>query len=68
MQLISKFNKEIYFSLCVFDVFSKYARVISLKDKKVLQLLILSKKVYENLSTNETKHGQVRATNFVMDQ
>ena len=34
MQLISKFNKGIHFSLCVNDIFSKYAWVISLKDKK----------------------------------
>ena len=34
MQLISKFNKGIRFSLCVIDLFSKYAWVIPLKDKK----------------------------------
>ena len=34
MQLISKFNKWIRFLLCVFDIFSKYTRVIPLKDKK----------------------------------
>ena len=34
MQLISKFNKEFRFLLCVVDIFSKYARVVSLKDKK----------------------------------
>ena len=34
MQLISKFNKGIRFLLCVIDVFSKYAWVVPLKDKK----------------------------------
>ena len=34
MQLISKFNKGIHFLLCVIDIFSKYAWVIPLKDKK----------------------------------
>ena len=33
MQLISKCNKGIRFSLCVIDIFSKYAWVIPLKDK-----------------------------------
>ena len=33
MQLISKFNKGICFSLCVVDIFSKYAWVIPLKHK-----------------------------------
>ena len=35
MQLISKFNKGFLFLLCVIDIFSKYAWVVSLKDKKV---------------------------------
>ena len=34
MQLISKFNKGIRFLLCVIDIFSKYSRVIPVKDKK----------------------------------
>ena len=34
MQLISKFNKEFKFLLCVNDIFSKYAWVVPLKDKK----------------------------------
>ena len=34
MQLISKFNKEIRFLLCVIDIFSKYAWVIPLKYNK----------------------------------
>ena len=35
MQLISKFNKGFRFLLCVIDIFSKYAWVVPLKDKKV---------------------------------
>ena len=34
MQLISKFNKEFRFLLCVIDIFNKYAWVVPLKDKK----------------------------------
>ena len=34
MQLIIKHNKGIRFSLCVIDIFSKYAQVVPLKDKK----------------------------------
>ena len=44
MQLISKFNKGFRFVLCVFDIFSKYAWVVPLKDKKLLVLLMLFKK------------------------
>ena len=34
MQLLSKFDKGFRFLLCVIDIFSKYAWVIPLKDKK----------------------------------
>ena len=35
MQLISIFNKGLRFVLCVINIFSKYAWVVPLKDKKV---------------------------------
>ena len=34
VQLISRYNKRIKFSLCVIDVLSKCAWVVPLKDKK----------------------------------
>ena len=34
MQLLSKFYKGICFLLCVIDIYSKYAWVVPLKDKK----------------------------------
>ena len=34
MQLISKCNKGFRFLLCIIDIFSKYAWVVPLKDKK----------------------------------
>ena len=39
MQLISKFNKGFRFLLCVIDIFSKYAWVVPLKDKKVVSIV-----------------------------
>ena len=38
LQLLSKFDKGICFSLCVIDTFSKYAWVIPLKDKKAIAI------------------------------
>ena len=38
MQLISKFNKGIRFFLCAFDIFSKWAWVIPLKDKNYITI------------------------------
>ena len=39
IQLIGKFNKGFRFLLCVIDVFSKYAWVIPLKDKKGMSIV-----------------------------
>ena len=39
MQLLIKFNKGFRFVLCVIDIFSKYARVIPLRDKKGLSIV-----------------------------
>ena len=38
MQLISRFNKGFRFLLCVIDIYSKYAWVIPLKDKKGISI------------------------------
>ena len=38
MQLISKFNKGFRFLLCVIDIYSKYAWVVPLKDKKGISI------------------------------
>ena len=39
MQLLSKFNKGFRFLLCVIDIFSKYAWVLPLKDKKSISIV-----------------------------
>ena len=39
MQLLSKFNKGIMYLLCVIDLFSKYAFVVPLKDKKGVSIV-----------------------------
>ena len=39
MQLLSKFNKRFKFLLCVIDIFSKYAWVVPLKDKKGISIV-----------------------------
>ena len=56
MQLISKFNKGIRFLLCVIDIFSKYAWIIPLKDKKDTTITNAFQKIL-NLITNQTKYG-----------
>ena len=39
MHLLSKYNKGIRFLLCVIDIFSKYAWVVPLKDKKGISIV-----------------------------
>ena len=39
MQLVIKFNKEFRFLLCVIDIYSKYAWIVPLKDKKGVSIV-----------------------------
>ena len=47
MQLISKFNEGICFLLCVIDIYSKYAWVIPVKDKKGITITNAFQKVLD---------------------
>ena len=49
MQLISKFNKIFRFLLCVIDIFSKYAWVIPLEDKKGVSIINAFQKNIERI-------------------
>ena len=55
VQLISKFNKGFSFLLCVIDVFSKYAWVVPLKDKKGVSIVDALQKTlgYSNRKPNK---------------
>ena len=48
MQLISKFDNGFRFLLCVIDIFSKYARVVPLKDKKVVSIVNAFQKILDD--------------------
>ena len=48
MQLTSKFNKGIRFSLCVIDIYSKYERVIPLKDKNGVTIVNAFHKILDD--------------------
>ena len=56
MQLISKFNKGFRFLLCVTDIYSKYAWVIPLKDKKGITITIAFQ---ENLKESNRKPNKI---------
>ena len=48
MQLKSKYNKGIRYSLCVIDIFSKYAWVVPLKDKKIVTIVNVFQKILDS--------------------
>ena len=64
MQLISKFNKGFRFSLCVIDIFSKYAWVVPLKDKKGISIVNAFQKILDN--ANLIKYGLIKEVNFTI--
>ena len=55
MQLVSKFNKGFRFLLCVTDIFSKYAWVIALKDKKGIAIANAFEKILTETSHKPNK-------------
>ena len=48
MQLISKYNQRIRYLLCAIDLFSKYAFVVPLKDKKGTTIVNAFQSILEN--------------------
>ena len=55
MQLISKCNKEIRYLLCVIGLFSKYAWVVPLKDKKVITIVNAFQNILHSSKRKPTK-------------
>ena len=55
MQLINKFNKGFRFLLCVIDIFSKYAWVVPLKDKKGVSIVDAFQKILDDSNRKPNK-------------
>ena len=55
MELISKFNKGLRFLLCVIDIFSKYAWVVLLKDKKGVSIVDVFQKILDDSNRKPNK-------------
>ena len=62
MQLISKYNKGIRYLLCAIDLFSKYAFVVPLKDRKGTTITNAFKRISNG--SKRIKYGLVKAVNF----
>ena len=55
MQLISRYNKEIRFLLCAIDIFSKYAWVVPLKDKKGASIVAVFQSILKQSNSKPNK-------------
>ena len=55
MQLISRYIKGIRFLLCAIDIFSKYAWVLPLKDKKGVSIVNAFQKILDDSKRKPNK-------------
>ena len=51
MQLLSRYNKGIRFLLCVIDIFSKYAWVVPLRDRKGISIVKAFQSILKQLNS-----------------
>ena len=72
MQLLSRYNKGIRFSLCVIDIFSKYAWVVPLKDKKGISIVkafqIILKQSISRQRDKDTSAKHLKPTKIWVDK
>ena len=64
MQLLSKYNKEYKFLSCVIDIYSKYAWVIPLKDKKGISIVNGFQKIIDDSKRRPNKKWVDRGNEF----
>ena len=64
MYLISKFNQVFRFLLCVIDIFSKYAWVVSLKDKKGITITNAFQKILNKSNRKPNKMWADKGSEF----
>ena len=64
MQLISKFNKGFRFLLCAIFIFSKYAWVVPLKDKKGVSIVDAFQKILDDSNRKPNKIWIDRGSKF----
>ena len=64
MQLISKFNKGFRILSCVIDIFSKYAWIVPLKDKKGISIVNAFQKILKETNQKPKKIGVDKGSEF----
>ena len=64
MQLLSRYNKGIRFLLCVLDIFSKYAWVVPLKDKKGVRIATAFQSILKQSNRKPNKIWSEKSSEF----
>ena len=67
MQSLSRYNKGFKYLLCAIDLFSKYAWVIPIKDKKVTSIVNAFKKIVSKGQRKPKKYGLIKVVNFILN-
>ena len=62
---MSKYSKGINYLLCAIDLFSKYARVVPLKDKRGISMVNAFQKVVSK-GRKPKKYGLIKVVSFAM--
>ena len=65
MQSLSKYNKGIQYLLCAIDLFSKYAWVVPIKDKKGVSIVNAFKRI---LNHSTELHSNRKPNKIWVDQ
>ena len=68
MQSLGKYNKRIKYLLCVINLFSKYARVIPIKDKKGTNIVNAFKKILSDWNRSKAKSNGQKPNKIWVDQ
>ena len=62
MQSLSRKNKGIKYLLCAIDLYSKYAFVIPLKDKKGISIV----NAFNKIIKSQIKYRKIKEENFII--
>ena len=66
MQSLSRKNKGIKYLLCAIDLYSKYAFVIPLKDKKRISIVNALNKIIKQSNRKTNNYGEIKEENFII--
>ena len=66
MQLIGKYNRGIRYLLRAINLFSKYAFVVPLKDKKGVTITNAFQNILDSSKKIQIKSGRIKAVNFTI--